>query len=42
MSKFSVNEDSPLKKDEPDGLFNKLLNRLPLELHIPGYNYLGV
>ncbi len=23
------------------GLFNSVLNRLPIELHLPGYNYLG-
>ena len=24
-----------------DGLINKLINRLPVELHLPGYQYCG-
>lgn len=32
---------SPSSKKAGDGLFNKVLNSLPFELHVPGYNYLG-
>lgn len=28
-------------RTERDGLFNKILNKLPIELHIPGYRFCG-
>jgi hypothetical protein len=32
---------SQKKKKLNQGLLNQLINRLPMELHMPGYNYLG-
>lgn len=40
MSFQAFNEFESSEK-EGSGLFNTLLSKLPIELHVPGYNYLG-
>ena len=41
MSVGSLYNSVPPRNDEPDRLFNKVLNKLPFELHVPTYNFLG-